>query len=83
MGWFLAVVGFVVQLLCCIHGKTGMHKRLPLLIMAAVAAVTLVIGFTSRFFGFAGGMWLFWGELKILFAMVLAWTIYKLVLFTK
>lgn len=83
MDWLFAVIGFIVQLLSCIHGKSGMGRALPLLIAGTVTGLTLLLGLTSGFFGLAIGMVLFWTELKILFAMGLAWVIYKLVLFTK
>lgn len=83
MDWLFAVIGFIVQLLSCIHGKSGMGRGLPLLIAGTVTGLTLLLGLTSGFFGLAIGMVLFWAELKILFAMGLAWVIYKLVLFTK
>lgn len=83
MGWFLAVVAFLIQILCCVYAKTRLARLLPLLITAAVTALTLIVGLSSGFWAFAGGAVLLWGEGKILFAVILAWVIYKIAVFTK
>ena len=80
MGWFLAVAAFLIQILCCVYART---KLVRLLVTAAVTVLTLIAGLSGGFWGFAGGAVLLWGEGKIFFAVILAWVIYKIAVFTK
>lgn len=81
--WFLAVGGFVAQILCCVYGRNKLIRLLPMAVMLVVMVGTVALGV-----GIGGMAWfaafaLVWNELKVLAVLALAYGLCALVKFAK
>ena len=44
MFWLLAVIGVIVQIMCCVYAKNKLQRLLPIGLTVVIMAATLVFG---------------------------------------
>lgn len=81
--WLLALLGFGIQIFCCIYAKNKLMRFLPMLVMGLIMAGTVIFGGAFGGLGLFAAFALVWNELKIAGMMLLGYGLYALVIFAK